>query len=132
VGAGKWLGHIFVLLLFIVLLKENSSIISMINFQVHRLQVRCSVQEEFSPTKEKVNLKDKEFNLPVQPKQSDAGKKTREDATHFSRATWSKALQEVKSKVAEQGASNLFLYGGAATLGVLLSGALLASLEPIP
>ncbi|KAG0562536.1 hypothetical protein KC19_9G154300 [Ceratodon purpureus] len=113
--------------------------------RVHkRLQVRCSTQEELSTTREKVNLKNKDLNLPMQSELSDANvapgdvnpeaakKVLKEAKEKFGSATVAKALQEAKKKLGEQGPGRLALYGGAATLGVLLSGAILSSLEVYP
>lgn len=109
-----------------------------------RLQVRCSTQEEFSATRETVNLKNEDLNLPMQSRQSDVNKAPgdvspeaakqalKEVKEKFGPAAVSKALQEAKKKLGEQGPGKLALYGGAATLGVLLSGAILTSLEVYP
>jgi hypothetical protein len=101
------------------------------------LQVRCSTQEEFSATREKVSLKNKDLDLPMQSKQGDvspdaAKQALREAKEKFGAATVAKALQDAKRKLGEQGPGKLALYGGAAALGVLLSGALLSSLEVYP
>ena len=101
------------------------------------MQVRCSTQEEFSATREKVSLKNKDLDLPMQSTQGDvspdAAKRALKQAKEkFGAATVAKALQDAKRKLGEQGPGKLALYGGAAALGVLLSGALLSSLEVYP
>ena len=63
----------------------------------------------------------------------EAAKKALKEAKEkFGTATVAKALQEAKRKLGEQSPGKLALYGGAATLGILLSGAILTSLEVYP
>lgn len=91
-----------------------------------------------------MNFKNKDLDLPMQSKLSDANmapgdvtpeaakKVLKEAKEKFGSATVSKALQEAKKKLGEQGPGKLALYGGAATLGVLFSGSILTSLEVFP
>lgn len=98
--------------------------------------------------REKLNWKNKELKLPFQPRESDSNtdvdsvlgdassgkaKKTAGSTKGNSGGnTLSNALEDAKRKLEEQGPGNLALYGGSATLAVLLSAAVLNSLDKYP
>jgi len=104
------------------------------------LQVRCCIQEE------RVNVKQtQELNLPLQSKQNkdvsatigylspeDVKETLKAAREKFGRTTVTKALQEAKRQLGKQGVAKLTLFGGAAAVGVFLSGSLLTSLEVLP
>ena len=109
-----------------------------------RTQVACSYSEEFPVVKEKLNKK-QELNLPLQPKKesktattntSSASSEVKEALKaakeKYGEETVTKNLKEAKKKFGKQGVGKLMLFGGAATLGLILSGAVLTSLEVLP
>jgi len=92
-----------------------------------------------------VNLKkNQELDLPLQSKQNAdeplAEKVSPEDVKaalkaareKFGRTTVTKALQQAKQQLGKQGVAKLTLLGGAAAVGLFLSGAVLTSLEVLP
>lgn len=96
-----------------------------------------------------MNLKkNQELNLPLQSEQNvdepssekPLGEVSPEDVKatlkaareKFGRTTVTKALQQAKQQLGKQGVAKLTLFGGAAAVGVFLSGAVLASLEVLP
>lgn len=112
-----------------------------------RTQVTSSYSEDFPVVKEKLNEKKKnqELNLPLQPKKESKTTPTSTSPSSFEVKEALKAakekygeemvtknLKEVKKKFGKQGVGKLMLFGGAATLGLILSGAVLTSLEVLP
>ena len=109
-----------------------------------RTQVACSYSEEFPVVKPKSN-ENQELNLPSQPKKESKTTTTNTSSSSFEvkealkaakekygEETVIKNLKEAKKKFGKQGVGKLVLFGGAATFWLILSSAVLTSLEVFP
>lgn len=103
------------------------------------MQVRCSMQEEKVNTTKKIS---QSLDLPLQSMDDtniaeavspeDVKETLKAARAQFGRTSVTKALQDAKQQLGKQGVAKLTLIGGAAAVGIFLSGALLSSLEVLP